>query len=91
MRGETVTATCSRVRVAGGQRYIEALYASLHPDNMEPARGMRISESLVKGVYEVEVCVENGLRDSLKTVRSTVDEILGLITMLEAVVDALGA
>lgn len=85
MPGE-VEGACVSLEITGPPAYLESLYRSLHPDNMQPGRNMEIREELSGNSYSIQVCVKDTVVNSLKTIRSTIYEVLSLIEMLEELI-----
>ncbi|MCY0867895.1 MAG: KEOPS complex subunit Pcc1 [Desulfurococcus sp.] len=73
--------------ISGPREFVEAVYSSLHPDNLEAGEEIRISETISSNLYKVEVSVKGGLSSAFKTARSTISEILNLLAMLESVIE----
>lgn len=76
---------CGKIVVKGSKQYINAVYASLHPDNIKPAPRMKIGEVLKEDTYVIEICVSNDLLNALRTLRSTIDELLGLLEVIDSI------
>ncbi|AFL67296.1 KEOPS complex subunit Pcc1 [Desulfurococcus amylolyticus] len=76
---------CGKIVVKGSKQYINAVYASLHPDNTKPAPRMKISEVLEEDTYVIEICVSNNLLNAVRTLRSTIDELLGLLEVIDSI------
>lgn len=67
---------------------VESIKASLSPDNLVTPSNMRLDEvfesrGMNECVYEINIEVRGDLAYSLKRARSTVDEVLAIVKMLQ--------
>ncbi len=65
---------------------VDSLYKTMHPDNLITPSNMSIDEEidLGKGLYRITIKVPLNSR-YIKSSRQTLDEILGLMTVIERI------
>lgn len=75
------------LEVKGSSEILNSLYKSLHPDNLITLPNMFIEEEIdsSKGLYRVVIRVPLNNR-YIKSLRQTIDEVLGLITIIRRII-----